>query len=165
MNGYHAKSNSPFQIRIHRILFLFFLFSGIFLLVIACSKTGEMKSIAGKPNTLAIFKEQEGFYWVVPGIGIEKIENDHVWLKEDVLVTYGKGEGNIEQIVRTLVEHRQTQGGGYQATGSTITETSGKDTIVTKLYDCFTGITTKKLDLTVVEVIEIKTGEYRRSDK
>lgn len=165
MKIYNVNSFSPLQYGINKILFPFISFGLIVLLVIACSKTGEMKSIIGKPNTLAIFKAQEGFYWVVPGIGIEEIDNDKVRLKEDILVTYGKGEGKIDQIVKTLVELRQTQGGGYQATSSTVTETSGKDTIVTKLYDCFTGITTKKVDLTVVEVIEIKTGEYRRSDK
>ena len=122
---------------------------------IACSKTSEIKSIVGVENSVTVIKEKEGFYWAIPGKGIEKVDGDQIYINEDVIVSYGKGEGNIKRISETLRNNRQTQQGEYQATGSTITETINGKEVVTKLYECFTGRTSKPIVLTVVETVDV----------
>jgi hypothetical protein len=126
-----------------------------FLISFSCSKTSEIDPIIGADNTVTVIKEEKGFYWAIPGAGIEKVKGDKIFIKKDVIVSYGKGEGNIERISETLRNNRLTQRGTFQATSSTITETKDGKELITKLYDCFTGKTTEPITLTIVEIIEV----------
>lgn len=132
-----------------------FLLAVTVLTSFSCSKTSEIDPIIGVENTVTVIKEEKGFYWAIPGSGIEKLEGDKIFIKKDAIVSYGKGEGNIEQISQTLRNFLHTQSGEFQATSSTITETKDGKEVITRLYDCFTGITTEPLTLTIVEIIDV----------
>ncbi len=144
------------QIRVNRKLLWLLLLIPLVSLIYSCNKTSEIEPIVGVEGTVTVFKDSENFYWAVPGNGIEKVDGDKIYIKANVIFSHGKGEGNLEQIAQTLKNNRHTQRGSFQATSSTITETDkdGKE-IITKLYDCFTGITTKPIELTVIEVVEV----------
>lgn len=145
------------------LMFLIFI-TAVTILLNSCSKYGEIEGIIDKPNTIAIIKITDGHYWIIPGKGIEKIDGDTLFVKGDVLVTYGKGEGNTDKIVESLVNSRETQSGSYQATESTITEHINGKQVITKLTDCFTGVTTNDIKLEIKEVVGVKTGKYRRTE-
>jgi hypothetical protein len=126
-----------------------------FLSYFSCSKSSEIDPIIGVDNTVTVIKEEKGFYWAIPGAGIDRVEGDKIIIKKDVIVSYGKGEGNIKRISETLRNNRNTQRGSFQATGSAITETINGKEVVTKLYDCFTGKTTEPITLTITDVIDV----------
>lgn len=144
------------QIKVNRKLLRLFLLIPLVCLIYSCSKTSDIEPIVGVEGTVTVIKDSENFYWAIPGNGIEKVDGDKIYIKADVIFSHGKGEGNVEKIAQTLKNNRYTQRGSFQATSSTITETDkdGKE-IITKLYDCFTGITTKPIVLTITEVVEV----------
>jgi hypothetical protein len=127
----------------------------------ACNQQPKLKGIIGKPNYLAIIKEKDGPYWVIPGEGIIKYKDNQITVKENILIAAGNGEGDIAEIVNMLVNNRETQRGDYQARESSLTETVDGKEITTKVTDCSTGITIKKFTFEIEKVIMIKSGEFK----
>lgn len=126
-----------------------------------CNQQPKLKTIIGKPDYLAIIKEKNGTYWVIPGEGITKYKDNQITFKKNILISVGNGEGDITEIVNMLVDNRETQRGSYQARETSSTKTINGKQITTKITDCSTGMSSKNFTLEIEKVIMIKKGKFK----
>jgi len=115
---------------------------------IACSPNleSDLRKASADPNAVMIVKDRGGEYVAFSAGRIAKIEGNKVTLKAGTLVTKGSGTASKDAIASELRNMRsKANPGGFGATKSTITGTSGSITIENESLE----------KDTVIDVVEI----------
>jgi TonB family protein len=128
--------------------------------IFACSANleADLRKASSDPNAVMIVKDRDGNHVAFSAGRIVKIEGNKVTLKAGTLITKGSGTASSDAIARELRTMRsKANPGGFGATESTITGTSGSITIKNEVLE-------KETTIDVAEIVSLTGATSERTE-